>query len=48
MIGGDQQENIFYYLQARQDQNDSPYLVNGTLGVFNLDVYALLGLGDNI
>ncbi|KAH0729478.1 hypothetical protein KY289_000666 [Solanum tuberosum] len=37
-----QRQNRLYALQARQDQEDSPDVVTGTLRVFDLDVYALL------
>ena len=35
-------------LQARQDEESSPYLVTGTLHVFNHDVYRLLDPGDSL
>uniref|UniRef100_M1DXK3 Gag-pol polyprotein n=1 Tax=Solanum tuberosum TaxID=4113 RepID=M1DXK3_SOLTU len=40
--GSGQRQNRLYALQARQDQEDSPDVVTGTLRVLYLDVYALL------
>uniref|UniRef100_M0ZUA6 Retrotransposon gag protein n=1 Tax=Solanum tuberosum TaxID=4113 RepID=M0ZUA6_SOLTU len=40
--------NRLYALQARQDQEDSPDVVSGTLQVFDLDVYALLDPGATL
>uniref|UniRef100_M1DLS0 Zinc knuckle family protein n=1 Tax=Solanum tuberosum TaxID=4113 RepID=M1DLS0_SOLTU len=45
--GGGQRQNKLYALQACQDQEDSPDVVTGMLRVFDVDVYALLDLGDN-
>ncbi|WMV59458.1 hypothetical protein MTR67_052843 [Solanum verrucosum] len=41
-------QNRLYALQARQDQEDSPDVVTGTLRVFDLDVYALLDPGATL
>ena len=46
--GGGQRQNRLYALQARQDQEDSPDVVTGTLRVFDLDVYALLDPGATL
>ncbi len=46
--GGGQRQNKLYALQARQDQEDSPDVVTGTLRVFYLNVYALLDPGATI
>ena len=43
---GGQRQNRLYALQAFRDQEISPYVVTGTLRVFELDVYALLDPGD--
>ena len=43
--GGGQCQNRLYVLQTRQDQEDSPDVVTGTLRVFDLDVYALFDPG---
>ena len=43
--GGGQCQNMLYALKAHQDQEGSP-VVTCTLRVFDLDVYALLDLGD--
>uniref|UniRef100_M1DFF0 Gag-pol polyprotein n=1 Tax=Solanum tuberosum TaxID=4113 RepID=M1DFF0_SOLTU len=47
-IDGKQRQNRLYALQDRQDQEDSPDMVTGTLRVFNLDVYALIDPGATI
>ena len=39
---------MLYALQASQDQEGSPYVVTGTLRVFDLDVYALLDPGATL
>ena len=44
--GSGQRQNRLYALQARQDQEGSLDVVTGMLPVFDLDVYALLYLGD--
>ena len=46
--GGRQRQNRLYALQARQDQEDSPDVVTGTLRVFDLDVYSLLDPGATL
>ena len=46
--GGRQHQNRLYALQVRQDQEDSPDVVTGTLRVFDLDVYALLDPGATL
>ncbi|KAH0637947.1 hypothetical protein KY290_036496 [Solanum tuberosum] len=46
--GGGQHQNRLYAPQARQDQEDFPDVVTGTLRVFDLDVYALLDPGATL
>ena len=42
---GGQRQNRLYGLQARQDQEGSPYVLTGMLRISDLDAYALLGPG---
>ena len=46
--GGGQRVNRFYALHGRQETDEAPDVVTGTLKIFDIDVYSLLDPGANL